>query len=175
MPAQIPHTILPYVIGGAVILVVMALRLRGMSQMRRLRLEWLWVTPVFILAVTVLALIPQPPQGLDWAWLGGGLVLGAVLGWWRGKLMHITIDQETHALNTRASPAALFFLVLVVAVRVGLRTLALGQAQTWHLSVAVITDAFLTFALGLLGVQRLEMGMRAGRLLAEARASRAAA
>ena len=175
MPSQAPHNIIPYLISFGVVALVMVLRIRRMSQQRRLRLEWLWVTPAIILAVTVLALAPQPPQGLDWAWLGAGLVLGAVLGWWRGRMMRIDVDPETHALNTKASPAALFFLVLIIVIRVGLRSLAMGEAEAWHISVAVITGAFLTFALGLLTVQRLEMGMRARRLLAEARAARAAA
>ncbi len=64
---------------------------------------------------------------------------------------------------------------MIIVIRVGLRSLAMGEAEAWHISVAVITGAFLTFALGLLTVQRLEMGMRARRLLAEARAARAAA
>jgi hypothetical protein len=175
MPDQTPHSLLPYLIGFGLLIVVMGLRLRNMSRTRRLRLEWLWVMPAFILAVTVLSLIPQPPQGLDWAWLAGGLLIGAALGWQRGKMMHIAVDPETHALNTKASPAALIFLVLLVGVRFGLRSLALGEAQAWHLSVSVITGAFLTLALGLLGVQRLEMGLRASRLLADARAAKAAA
>lgn len=175
MPTEAPHNIVPYLISFGVILVVMALRLRGMSQTRPLRLEWLWVTPAVYLVVTLLALVPQPPQGLDWAWLGAGLALGGALGWWRGKMMHITVDPQTHALNTKASPAALFFLILIIAARVGLRTLAAGESSTLHLSVAVITGAFLTFAVGMFAVQRLEMAMRANRLLTEARAAKAAA
>jgi hypothetical protein len=175
MPDQTPHSLLPYLISIGVLVVVMGLRMRSMSRTRRLRLEWLWVTPALILAVTVLSLLPQPPQGLDWAWLGGGLLIGAALGWQRGRMMHIAVDPETHALNTKASPAALFFLVFVIAIRFGLRSLAMGEAQSWHLSVSVITGAFLTLALGLLGVQRLEMALRASRLLAEARAAGAAA
>jgi hypothetical protein len=175
MPNQIPHSLLPYLIGIGVLVVVMAFRLRSMSRMRRLRLEWLWVTPAVILVVTVLSLIPQPPQGLDWAWLGGGFLLGAALGWPRGKMMHIAVDPETHALNTRAPPTALLFLVFLIGVRFGLRSLALGEAQDMHLSVSVITGAFLTLALGLLGVQRLEMALRASRLLTQARAARASA
>jgi hypothetical protein len=175
MPTQPPHSLLPYLVGFAVVAVVLALRMRQMSQTRRLRLEWLWVMPAFILVATVLSLIPQPPRGLDWAWLGGGLLIGAALGWQRGKMMHIAVDPETHALNTKASPTALILLVVIVAVRFGLRSLALGEAQSWHLSVSVITGATLTLALGLLGVQRLEMALRASRLLTEARAARAAA
>ena len=172
-PEQL-RTVIPYLVGGLILIVVMAFRLRRMNQLRRLRVEWLWVTPAILIVLTVLSLLPQPPQGIDWAWLGVGLVLGGVLGWYRGKMMHITVDPETHALNTKASPAAMIFILALVVVRMALRGVAMGEASTLHLSVAVITGAFMTFAIGLLGVQRLEMAIRANRLLKEARAAKAA-
>jgi len=169
------HSFVPYLVGILLVVVLMAWRLRRMSQMRPLRLEWLWVTPAILTAITVLSLVPQPPQGAGWAWLGGGLVLGGALGWWRGKMMHISVDPETHALNTRASPAAMIFILALFAIRFALRGVAMGQASTLHLTVSVITGAFMTFAIGLFGVQRLEMALRATRLLNEARAARAGA
>ncbi len=168
------HTVIPYIVGGLLFVVLMAWRLRRMSQLRPLKVEWLWVTPALLAALTVVSLIPQPPQGADWAWLAAGLVLGGALGWWRGKMMHISVDPETHALNTKASPAAMIFILAIVVVRMALRGMAMGEASTLHLSVAVITGAFMTFAVGLFGVQRLEMALRATRLLGEARAAKAA-
>jgi hypothetical protein len=173
------HSIVPYLIGGLIVVVILAFRLRSMSRSRPLRLEWLWVTPAILTALTVLTLYftpgTPPPEGLDWAWLGGGFVLGAVIGWWRGKMMHITVDPETHALNTKASPAALIFIVGLLVVRSVLRGVAMSESSTLHLSVAAITGAFLTLAIGLFGVARLEMAIRATRLLKEARAAKAAA
>ena len=167
------RTVLPYAIGIVVLVVVMAFRLRRMSQTRPLKVEWLWVTPALLTALTVVSLIPQPPQGLGWAWLAGGLVLGGALGWYRGKMMHIIVDPETHAVNTKASPAAMIFIVALIAIRMALRGVAMTEASTLHLSVSVITGAFMTFAIGLFGVQRLEMALRATRLLKEARAAKA--
>ena len=167
------RTVVPYVVGGLLFLVLMAWRLRRMSQTRPLKIEWLWVTPALLTALTVLSLIPQPPQGLGWVWLAGGLVVGGALGWYRGKMMHISVDPETHALNTKASPAAMIFIVALIAIRIALRGVAMTEASTLHLSVAVITGAFMTFAIGLFGVQRLEMAIRATRLLKEARAAKA--
>ena len=167
------RTVAPYIIGGLVFIVLMGWRLRRMSQTRPLKVEWLWVTPALLTVLTVISLIPQPPQGLGWAWLGVGLVLGGALGWYRGKMMHIIVDPETHAVNTKASPAAMIFIVALIAIRMALRGVAMTEASTLHLSVAVITGAFMTFAIGLFGVQRLEMAMRATRLLKEARAAKA--
>jgi hypothetical protein len=166
---------LPYLIAAPIILVVLFLRMRSLSQTRRLRVEWLWVTPAILIGLTALSFAPAPPTGSDWIWLGVALVLGGALGWYRGKMMHIGVDPETHILSTRASAAAMYFIVLLLVARLGLRYVAIDEAQSWHLSPTLISGAFLVFAVGLLGVQRVEMFLRAQRLLSEARASRAAA
>ena len=68
-------------------------------------------------------------------------------------------------------PAALILLVGLIALRIALKRVLIGEAQKWHIDAAVITDAFLFFALAMFGVQRLEMAMRARRLMAPARAT----
>ena len=166
---------LPFLIGLPLVLIVLFFRLRGMRTERPLRIEWLWVTPALLTAVTVMTFLPAPPQGMDWIWIALALVVGAVLGWYRGKMMHISVDPETHVVNTRASPAAMYFIVLILAARFGLRYVAMGEAQTWHLSVTLITGLFVVLAVGLLGVQRVEMFIRAQRLLGEARKAKAVA
>jgi membrane protein CcdC involved in cytochrome C biogenesis len=80
--------------------------------------------------------------------------------------MHIHVDPETHALNQKASPAAMFFLIALIVVRAGARTL-LGQ--TGGVSPAMLTDPLIMFAVGMFSVQRVEMYLRAKRLLEEAR------
>jgi len=154
----------------AVIALVLMFRMRRLTQQRPLRLEWLWVTPTLFLIVTMVAAAQSPPVGLDWLWLGVALAIGGGLGWYRGKMMHIAVDPETHALNAKASGAAIAFIIALVAIRYGLRYLAVGE----RLDAALITDGFLVFAVGLYGVQRLEMWLRARRLLTQARTARAA-
>jgi hypothetical protein len=112
---------------------------------------------------------------MDWLWMAIALALGGGFGWYRGKMMHISVDPESHVVNTRASAAAMYFIVVILLARIGLRYVALDQAQAWHLSVTLITGLFLVFAVGLLGIQRLEMFLRAQRLLAEARAAKTSA
>jgi hypothetical protein len=171
MPDQLHFS--PYLIAIPILLVVLFFRLRNLNQDRRLRVEWLWLTPVLLMAITALTFVPTPPVGADWIWLGLALILGGALGWYRGKMMQISVDPETHAVSTRASAAAMYFIVLILAARMGLRYVAMGEAQAWHLSLTLITGLFLVFAVGLLGVQRLEMFLRAQRLLGEARAAKA--
>src|SRR5437762_1876573 len=138
----------PYLIGVPLALLFLFFRLRRLQRDRRLRVEWLWVTPALLGVVTVLTFLPAPPQGMDWLWIALALAIGGGLGWYRGKLMHIAVDPETHAINSRASPAALYFVVVVLLVRFGLRYVAMGEANSWHISATLITGLFLVFAVG---------------------------
>jgi membrane protein CcdC involved in cytochrome C biogenesis len=107
-----------------------------------------------------------PPAG--WVAIASvvGLAIGAAVGWQRGKMMHIHVDPETHALNQKASPAAMLFLIALIIVRTGARAV-LGE--TGSSSPAMLTDPLIAFALGMLTLTRLEMYVRAKRLLEEAR------
>ncbi len=77
------------------------------------------------------------------------------------------------ATPRKAMRMAMSATMKIIAIRIALRGVAMTEASTLHLSVAVITGAFMTFAIGLFGVQRLEMAIRATRLLKEARAAKA--
>jgi hypothetical protein len=162
----IHQTWVSYAITIGVILIVMALRMRRMGQMRPLKLSGLWVVPAIYLAVALLMFWQLPPTG--WVAIAClvALLIGAAVGWQRGKMMHIHVDPETHALNQRASPAAMFFLIALIVVRMGARSI-LGQ--TGGVSPAMLTDPLIAFALGMFAMTRLEMYLRAKRLLEEAR------
>ena len=155
-----------YAITIGIIIVVMALRLRSMSKMRRLKLGALWIVPALYLAVAAIMFAQLPPKG--WVAIASvsGLLIGAAVGWQRGKMMHIHVDPETHALNQKASPAAMMFLIALIVVRAGARSV-LGQDS--NVSPAMLTDPLIAFALGMFTLTRLEMYLRAKRLLEEAR------
>jgi membrane protein CcdC involved in cytochrome C biogenesis len=140
--------------------------MRRMGQMRPLKLETLWIVPAMYAVVAALMFFSLPPVG--WVALASlaGLAIGAAVGWQRGKMMHIHVNPETHALNQKASLAAMFFLIALILVRTGARTL-LGAES--HVSPAMLTDPLIAFALGMFTLQRVEMYLRARRLLDEAR------
>ncbi|MES2327473.1 MAG: CcdC protein domain-containing protein [Pseudomonadota bacterium] len=163
-PAQ--QTWISYAITIGIVVIVMALRFRSMGKMRPLKLGSLWVVPTMYVVVAALMFIGLPPTG--WVAIASavGLLIGAAVGWQRGKMMHIHVDPETHALNQKASPAAMFFLIALIVVRAGARTV-LGQ--TGGVSPAMLTDPLIMFAVGMFSVQRVEMYLRAKRLLEEAR------
>jgi hypothetical protein len=161
----------PYLITIPIIIVVLLLRMRSLSRERPLRIEWLWVTPVFLLAMGGLLIAQSPPSALQAAWMLLPFALGGAIGWYRGKMMRIAVDPQTHALSARASPAALYLIVAVIAIRYALNYFAQSQIQAWGVSTFYLTDLFMAFGVGMIGVQRVEMFLRAQRLLGEARAA----
>jgi membrane protein CcdC involved in cytochrome C biogenesis len=160
------QTWISYAITIAIIVVIMALRMRRMSAMRPLRLGGLWIVPAIYLVVAALMFVQLPPTGWVAIASAAGLLIGAGVGWQRGKMMHIHVDPETHALNQKASPAAMFFLIALIVVRMGAKSV-LGQQG--GISPAMLTDPLIAFALGMFALQRVEMYLRAKRLLEEAR------
>jgi membrane protein CcdC involved in cytochrome C biogenesis len=165
-----PQSWLGIVLPLVVIAVVMALRMRRMSQERPLKLAALWVVPALYVLVAATVFVATPPTTpLSWAACAAALAIGAALGWQRGRMMHIHVDPETGTLRQKASIAAMAFLIGLIV----LRTLTREAAQLGGLPIdfKAMTDALIAFALGLLTVQRIEMYLRARRLLEEHRSS----
>jgi hypothetical protein len=154
-----------YAISIGIVVTVIALRMRRMGQMRPLKLESLWIVPALYLVVAAIMFYQLPPTGWVAIATAIGLLLGATLGWQRGKMMQIHVDPETHALNQKASPAAMLFLIALIAVRM----LGRGLLGSEGVSPAMLTDPLIGFALGMFSLQRIEMYLRAKRLLEEVR------
>ena len=160
-----------YLIPILIVAAVMALRFRRMSRERPLKLERLWIAPVLMLLATAGVISQPPPKRLDWLWIGVGVAFGGGLGWLRGKAMRIAVDPDTHAVTARGSQAAMALILVLVAARFGMRSYLAANASSLHLSIAMASDIFIAFALGMVCLQRVEMGLRASRLLAQARAA----
>ena len=72
------------------------------AKMRPLKLGTLWVVPALYLVVAGSMLFWQlPPTGWVAHCFGRRICIGAAVGWQRGKMMHIHVDPETHALIRR--------------------------------------------------------------------------
>jgi hypothetical protein len=170
---QGPAPWLSYAIPLVVFAVVMALRWRRMRRARRLRLEMLWILPAIYAAVVAAVFVITPPSMAGWAWSALALAVGAGIGWYRGRMMKITIDPTTHALSQQASPAAFLLLAALVAVKFAARTELGGPpGMAGHgpsHGAMLATDIAMAFALGLISTTRIEMALRARRLLAAAR------
>jgi len=172
MTPQQVQTFLPYLIA----LPFIGLVIWRNARERRLRVEMLWIFPAILLALGGLALAHLgTPSPLLMAVFALSAVAGGVLGWMRGRMMRIMIDPESHRLTVQASPLAMLFILALFAVRFGARMVLGENAPAWHLNLEQISDVFLVFVIMLLVVMRVEMWLRASRMLSEARAARAAA
>jgi hypothetical protein len=155
--------LLPFVIIAA----VLALRFRSMSRERPLKVGTLWVVPVVYLLLVGSMLLALPPAPMGWGLVVLGILVGAALGWHRGKLIRIERNPETGELRQRASPLAMLLLVAIVVLKLGAKAI-FGDSAAAHPSsgAMMLTDAFIGFALGLLSATRLELYLRARRILA---------
>ncbi|WP_374386888.1 DUF1453 domain-containing protein [Brevundimonas sp.] len=156
----------------AVIPVAIVLVLLRNRRKRVLRPHLLWVVPAIVGPLILLGVwgssraVGAAPFGAGaWAILLVGGVLGGVAGWWRGET--ITIEKEPDgSLRSQASPLGLVLVVALFAFRGVLRPLIESHAAQWRLNALAVTEAFLVFALALIVLQRVEMYIRARRILA---------
>ena len=165
-----PQQLIPLV----AILIALPLILMRNRRPRILRPQWLWVMPTLIVLLMALALwgtsmSPDMPHtafdALAWAILAAGRGLGGVFGWWRGRMTTI----EKHADGTLKAQASPLGLILIIAVMLGRRALTAflePHAAEYGLNPLAIADAFLLFVVGMIVVQRIEMFIRARRILA---------
>ncbi|WP_304177904.1 CcdC protein domain-containing protein [Phenylobacterium aquaticum] len=157
---------LPYVLPIA----ILALVLFRSARPRILVIERLWVAPALIMTAASLLIFAQGAMSLTGLLLQIVAVLvGAGLGWWRGRLTHLEIDPKTHTLTSKVSPVGLALLGAVFLTRLGLRAVAMSHPAVFHASVGELTDAMLLLAVGLVCAQRLEVWIRARQMLADAR------
>ena len=124
-----PYGWMQYAIPLVVLAIVFTIRWKRMSQAGRSSWSGCGSCPAIHLVIAVVLFASAPPVAWVWALSALALVGGAALGWQRGRMMRITVDPETHALNHRGSPAAFLFILGVVVVRPGART-ALAGAGT---------------------------------------------
>ena len=160
-----PQTMGP-LIGIGVALIIILLRNR---RKRTLRPHLLWVMPLLVTAAIGFGLWAntQHPHFGPLAWIAfiAALALGCLAGWQRGKT--ITIEKEPDgSLKAQASPLGLILVVGLFAARAGLREVMEANAAAWHLDAVVVTDAFMLFAVGMIVTQRIELYIRARRILA---------
>ncbi|MBV9929475.1 MAG: DUF1453 family protein [Alphaproteobacteria bacterium] len=171
--AGAPKPLVTYVIMAVVLVIVLGLRMRSVGRERPLKVGRLWIIPAIYLAVAVAFFVMTPPaRPLEWGLSLIALALGAAVGWQRGRLIHIAVDPATEAVRMKQSMLGFLFIVVLVALKMGMRSMpGFGNNGLLHMSPQGLTDILVALMLGLLGMQRVEMFLRARRLLAEARQS----
>lgn len=165
MTPQDGQTIGPMV-GIGVAVAVILFRMRN-AKARPLSVVTMWIVPALLLAMMVGVTFVSHLGTIDYLWVVLLFALGGALGWQRGRLMPIHVDPETGRPMVKTSPAALIFIVALMAVRFVGRSFLESHATDWHINPMLVSDCFLAFAVGLLGVARVEMFIRARRLVGE--------
>ena len=167
-PQQLLPVLIPLVVIGIVFL-----RAR---KPQRVRLEALWIAPLITIGMIGMGLAFTPHRGpftpVDLLVFAVAVAAGAAVGWLRAKAVRLTVDPATHAVTSAVSPVGLAIVVAVFAVRFGLRSATGAEAGATGLDPAVIADAFLLLAAGLVVAQRVEIFLRARRLIALAQPAR---
>lgn len=151
-------------VGGCVALALL-IRLRRFGKPRRLRLGTLWIIPAIFILLAGMILWEYPPAGLDWLWIAAGLGAGGGIGWWRASQIEISVDPETGQLNQRSSWGALVVIGAIIAVRWIMRMAVMWGDARWHFGAMLIGDIFVAMAVGALSADRIELYLRARRLL----------
>jgi hypothetical protein len=157
-----PHGYGPYLIA----VLVLAMVVRRSLRHQTIKVDRMWVIPALLVVAAVMTLSQNPPT--DPAIIAGLVVaalIGAGVGWQRGRLTRISLDPETGVLTSKASPAAVILIVAIFALRFGLR-FYLQEHPTKGTGAVAATDALLLFGVGMIAVARIEMWIRCRRLMA---------
>ena len=83
--------------------------------------------------------------------------------------------EDLPEINQRMSPAAVIFLVVLVALRYAATALADQGLIPSGLSISLVTDILGLFTVAMMITMSVEMWLRARRLLSQARAEKALA
>lgn len=153
-----------------ILVVIMALRMRNLSQARPLRGKAMVILPAIYTGLVAVMLWTLPPTATGWLCLAAGILVGAAVGWQRARLMRLHVDPETGRVMIRQSPAALMLLIVVAGLRRLLypatATVTPSPGHAMPASALLFTDALVGFALGMMVAQRVELWRRARALRA---------
>lgn len=151
-----------------VIAVVFALRFRNISKPRRLKPGQLWIMPLVLFAMVCFVIAAMPPSAYGWLAMAGSVLVGALIGWKRGHLMHLDRDPVSGDLQMRQSPAALLLILGVIAAKrlvsfeTGLDPAGgPGAGGALPAGALILTDAMLGLALGMVVAMRWTLWLRA--------------
>lgn len=176
MPGQsgLNQQTITYLIVGVIVVALLAFRIMRARKARPVKLNLLWVGPAIILVVfgffTAMMIYLGGPMSLTTgAALAASLVVGAAIGWWRGRFTRLEVNAETGSVTAQATGMGFVVLFGIIGARFALRYLFLGNLDPRAPLSMQINAGFLLFAIGLLCVASLEMWVRAKKLLAQAR------
>lgn len=154
-------------------LVIMAVILVARNRRpRELNLQRLWIRPVLaILFITAMLYQSPPPLTVaSVAVMVAAVVLGAAIGWQRGRLTHLEVHPETHIITARVSAVGVILVLGLVAARMILRSALTGPGFDGP-TVGLLADGLVVMAALTMLAQQVEISVRARRLLTRAKSA----
>jgi hypothetical protein len=153
--------------------VAMIFMIRRTLRSRRIKVETMWIVPVLLVVIAALAVSQSPPHDpITIAALVLVTLIGAAIGWQRGRLTHIALDSADGALTSKGSVWGLVLILGLYVARQGVKTWALSQPRHGETAIMAV-DGLLLFGFASVIVARLEMYLRCRKLLAEGGAAAA--
>lgn len=165
-----------YLIMFSVIALFMGLRIWRGSRARKLKVERMWIRPIIICVFLGFSIYGQPPPMTAPVLisLAVAIAAGVALGWFRGGMVKVSINPETHDLTSKASPWGMLIFLGLMIVRMGARFVLREEHDIAGVPVNAIIDGLTLFYAGNVIGMQVEVWMRAKKLLADAIAAKAA-
>ena len=165
-----------YLVAFTLIALVMALRIWRGSRARKLKVERMWIRPAIIGVFLGLSIYGQPPPMTPEIVAGLALCIvgGFLMGWYRGRMVKVSIDPTTHDLTSKASPWGIMIFLGLMVVRMAARFVLRQEHDVAGIPVNAIIDGLTLFYAGNVVGLQVEVWMRAKKLLADAIAAKAA-
>lgn len=162
--SMIPKEIAPYLVA----LLVAALLVRRViksQKPRAVNLRRLWILPVILVTTTGTTLANEPvPSPLAMVAFVLAGTAGAALGWFRVHTLEFSVDPETRAISSKATPLGAILLIGLLVFRYALKY-ALHLEGVRGVDLVRWTDGAMMFTLGMLVAQSAHTWIRAHRLL----------
>ncbi len=161
-----------------VIVILIGFRLMRATQARKIRPGLLWIQPLYVLLgmIALFALLPSPlhnPFSIPIFVVAA--LIGAGVGYLRGKHQEFSVDPATGDVMSKASPIGTIVFLAVFVVRFGLRTWMgnpqPGMGQKMDANLMLYTDAMLFFAFAMVVATAWEVWRRTRPLVLAHRAS----
>jgi hypothetical protein len=134
----------------------------------------LWIRPLILMVATgsVLATTPRPPLLILLALAAAGSI-GIAVGIFAGRAVHMSVHPETGVVESRATPIATAIILVLFALRYGMRLMfpemnaQPGGAMNPHVAAGIIqlTDGLLTFSSAMVAAQAATLWLRARPLI----------
>lgn len=166
-----PQKLIVFALVGVVVVGLLAWRMRRMMRATPFDPYRAWMLPVLFIVLSGLNLYRAGPVGMDWAWVAGAAALGAVIGYFRGRSIQISLDPTTGGLTAQGSAAAMIFILVLLVVRFALLYVLQSNANGLSLR-PIMADVLLSvLGAGAFVARGAEMGLRGHRLLEAHRAN----